>query len=71
MAGIITKEIGRGRLYRVQKSTGVALNAPANDVMYQYRWNLEVLNGYVAPLYGIPSLSRRLGPYVRATHRQP
>jgi len=54
LAGIIGKEIGNGRLYRVPKSTGVALNAPANDVMYQYRWNLEVLNGYVAPLYGIP-----------------
>ena len=54
LPGIVRKHIGDGRLYRVPTSEGVVLHAPANDVLYQYRWNLEVLNGYLAPLYGIP-----------------
>lgn len=74
LAEVIRREIGTGRLYRVPKSEGVSLNAPTNDVIYQYRWNLDVLNGYVAPLYGVPivyhdDLDRMAASHVRNMSR--
>ncbi len=51
---IIRNEIGNGRLFRVKNPSNIILQAPSNEVIWRYRWNLEVLNFDLAAFYQIP-----------------
>lgn len=41
-----------GRFWAAERE--VVLNAPANDIFWLARWQIETLNGYTAALFGIP-----------------
>jgi Bacterial membrane protein YfhO len=49
----VSKELDRNRLYRVPVQRA-ALQAPSNDLIWGYRWEIEVLNKAHAAFYGIP-----------------
>jgi Bacterial membrane protein YfhO len=49
----VSSELREGRLYRTPSSV-TALRAPSNELMWGYRWEIELLNGSTAVLYGIP-----------------
>jgi hypothetical protein len=52
---LVRKEIGDGKLFRPSKDPShFSLQVPSYDIMWLYRWDLEVLNGYMAAFYKIP-----------------
>ncbi len=51
---LVRKNIGAGRLYRAEKDPLYVLRAPSNDVLWSYRWHLEVLTAYLGAFYNIP-----------------
>ena len=51
---VARRDLGGGRLYRDAAPAGVTLRAPANDVVYQVLWNLEVLHFYLGAYYQLP-----------------
>jgi hypothetical protein len=50
---LVRSNLGEGRLFTVEPRN-VTLKAPSNDIVWQSRWNLEVLFSYYAALYRIP-----------------
>lgn len=56
---VIRRESGNEQRYRSSQnskgdSSKIILRVPSKDVMWLYRWSLEVLNYYLAALYRIP-----------------
>jgi hypothetical protein len=47
-------EIGRGRLFSDVLPSGIVINAPTNDVVWRYRFNLEVLESDLGASFRIP-----------------
>ncbi len=62
----IRHEIREGRLYRVpkKKETKIKLQAPTDDLMWLYRWNIDVLNEDTAALFRIPVIFYNDGSYL-------
>jgi hypothetical protein len=56
VVNLVRKELSGGKFYRTANPTNVVLRAPSNDILWQYRWNLEVLNDYLATTYEIPTI---------------
>ncbi|HSE42616.1 MAG TPA: YfhO family protein, partial [Acidobacteriota bacterium] len=53
---LVRKELRGGKFYRTPNPPGIVLNAPSNDVIWQYRWNLEVLSEHLGTSYAIPMI---------------
>lgn len=52
---IIRQEIGEGRLFQKEDRINyLMLKKPSNDVMWYYRWTLEVLSTSLGSLYRLP-----------------
>jgi hypothetical protein len=56
VVSLVRKEMGQGKFYRTPNPSGIVLNAPTNDVVWQYRWNQEVLSEHLGASYGIPMI---------------
>jgi hypothetical protein len=64
LPAIVQKEIGDGRLFRMDDPENIllkipgsyvrAFQVPPNSMIWGTRWNLEMLFGHVAPFYNIP-----------------
>jgi hypothetical protein len=51
---IVRREIGEGRLFRTKSSSDYTVSAPSDNIVWFYRWNLEILNSYLAAFYRLP-----------------
>jgi hypothetical protein len=51
---IVSDHLEQGRLFRAETPPRPILRAPTNEIIWLYRWNLEVLNDYLASFYRIP-----------------
>jgi hypothetical protein len=51
---IIRREIGEGRLFRTKSSSDYTVAAPSDNIVWFYRWNLEILDSYLAAFYRFP-----------------
>jgi hypothetical protein len=54
LARQVSAAIGDGRLFRDANPSTVNLHAPSDEIVWQYRWNLETLNDYTGASFGIP-----------------
>jgi hypothetical protein len=53
-AKLASNEIDGGRLFSDILPSGVVINAPTNDVVWRYRFNLEVLESELGANFGLP-----------------
>ncbi len=51
---IIHNEIGDGRLFRTESSPEHTVSVPSKHVVWFYRWNLEIIDSYLAAFYRFP-----------------
>ncbi len=59
LVGIAKSVLNNGKLYRDETVSRFALRAPSNDIVWEHRYNLEVLNFYYAGFYRIPVIFHR------------
>jgi len=50
----IRRKIGEGRLFRTKSSSEYTVSVPSDNVVWLYRWNLEILDSYLAAFYRFP-----------------
>lgn len=53
---LVRKELSGGKFYRTPNPPNIVLKAPSNDILWQYRWNQEVLVDYLATTYEISTI---------------
>lgn len=53
---LVRKELSGGKFYRTPNPPNIVLKAPSNDILWQYRWNQEVLQDYLATTYDISTI---------------
>lgn len=53
---LVRKELSGGKFYRTPNPPNIVLKAPSNDILWQYRWNQEVLADYLATTYEISTI---------------
>jgi hypothetical protein len=73
-AQLALTHIGDGRLFSDVLPSGIVINAPTNDVVWRYRFNLEVLESELGANFGIPVILHedlpRMAPLELMTLRQ-
>lgn len=53
---LVRNELHGGKFYRTSNPHGIVLKAPSNHILWQYRWNEEVLEGHLGATYGISTI---------------
>jgi len=59
LALIVQKAIHGGKFFREESPAVLSMRAPSNDIVWEHRFGLEVLNLYLATFYRIPIIFHR------------